>query len=136
MTNGGRECQFEACFEQMRDCWGEIHDGIPTLMSLALPPAVPRFILATGFCGADQGCPIQPCLIDIKDEEAMLICCRIAKAVKLSAIASRTPFCDFTAWFVRILHTDTVPQAADARFASWFMCCGSLAARSCQPVAG
>jgi hypothetical protein len=42
-------------------------------MSIAFLPAVPRFILAAGFCGPDQGCPIQPGLIDIKDENAILI---------------------------------------------------------------
>ncbi len=38
----------------------------------------------------------------------MLICCRTAKTVKLSATGSQNPLCDSTPWFVRILHTDPV----------------------------
>jgi len=44
---------------------------ISTLMSRASLPAVPLFILVAG--GADQGCPIQPRSIDIKNEDADLI---------------------------------------------------------------
>ena len=104
-------------FGSLEDAGGEIHDAFSPLMSIAFLPAVPRFILATGFCGTAQGCAIQPCLIDIKDEEAMLICCRIARAANLSSMCNRTPFCDSTPCFVKLLHTDPVllgsPLVAD-----------------------
>ena len=35
-------------------------------------PAVSIIILAAGFCGVDQGCPIQPGLIGIKGEDAVI----------------------------------------------------------------
>ena len=52
---------------------GKIHDAFPTLLSIALLPAAPRFIFGCCFCGADQGCSIQPNLINIKDEDAVPI---------------------------------------------------------------
>lgn len=42
-------------------------------MSIAFLPAVPRFFWGSGFCGANRGCSIQPGLIDIKNEDAVLI---------------------------------------------------------------
>jgi hypothetical protein len=42
-------------------------------MSIPFLAALPRFVLAAGFCGADQGCTIQPVLIGIEDEDAVLI---------------------------------------------------------------
>jgi hypothetical protein len=71
MSNDGLEFQFWAGFAATCDGGGATHDPISTLMSIASRPAVPRYILAAG--GTDQGCPIQPSLIDIKDEDAVLI---------------------------------------------------------------
>jgi hypothetical protein len=42
-------------------------------MSIVFLPAVPRFFLAAGFRGADEGCSVQPGLIDIEDEYAIII---------------------------------------------------------------
>ena len=42
-------------------------------MSIIFLSAVPRFTSAAGFCGADQGCSIQPGLFDIENEDAVLI---------------------------------------------------------------
>jgi hypothetical protein len=42
-------------------------------MSIASPPAVPRFYWSRFCREAEDGGPIQPCLIAIKDEEAVLI---------------------------------------------------------------
>lgn len=56
------------------------HDAFATQVSIAFLPTVPRFILAAVFCEADQGCSIQPGLIDIKEEDAVFIERDVARA--------------------------------------------------------
>jgi hypothetical protein len=70
--NEAPDLLFHVGFGSLEDAGGEIYDGFPTFMSITFLPALPIFSLAAGFCGADQGCSIQPGLIDIKDEDAVI----------------------------------------------------------------